>query len=104
MGQAALGATLGPRRDHTRQTGGLTGMQLRSELELKTDGELSVVPVGPPEVRSWKGSEEEGAGVRRQGQVRALAQTSVAGLGTGRRPLCSSLLCFFDLQSVFSEL
>lgn len=29
-------------------------MQLRSELELKMDGELSVVPVGRPEVRSWK--------------------------------------------------
>lgn len=64
-------------------------MQLRSELELKMGSEEEG---------------EEGAGVRRQGQVRPLAQTSVAGLGTGRRPLCSSLLCFFDLQSVFSEL
>ena len=72
-------------------------MQLRSELELKMDGELSVVPVGPPEVRSWKGSEEEGAGVRRQGQVRAWLKPAWQGWAQEGDPyahLCSVSLIF----------
>lgn len=55
------------------------------------------IPVGAPEVSSWKGLEEEEARATGQDQVKAVARTSVTGLGRGRRPhahLCSISLLF----------